>query len=201
MQKDYKPNSFKSKERAEEQPRPRAKKVTIGEVRKGKGSWLRQIVEAWAVRDIDNLGSYIVTSVVIPLIKNVGDEIWNAFWWGGAGGGGRRSSGSSSRQSVSYQGYYDKRNNRDDPPKRRAYEFADLEYDTQGDAIEVLRAMRKYIDDYGFVTAAYIYELIDQTNPNFTLNSYGWNNLDKAEVYRVRGGFYRISFPEVMPIN
>ena len=53
---------------------------------------------------------------------------------------------------------------------------------------------------YGFVTVADLFDMADRTPP-YTANSYGWTNIQSAEVVRLTGGGYIIRLPRAVPID
>lgn len=61
------------------------------------------------------------------------------------------------------------------------------------EANKVLDDMIDILEKYGVVTVADFHDLCDITG-NYTDNLYGWVNLKKAEIIRIRAG-YKISLP------
>ena len=59
--------------------------------------------------------------------------------------------------------------------------------------------MVEIIDNYGFVTVADMYDMVDLTAP-YTAAKYGWTNIRTAEVIRGRDG-YMLKLPKAMPVD
>ena len=114
-----------------------------------------------------------------------------------------RSKRNGSAPKVSYRQYY---NQSSEPIRagsansRRSIDYDDICFDTRGDAETVLDAMQDIINQYGTVSIADLYELAHVANDNFTLNRYGWANINGAQAVRVRDG-YILKLPRAVPLN
>ena len=64
----------------------------------------------------------------------------------------------------------------------------DILFDTRHDAEVTLEDMRQQVNTYGYVTMAYMYELVG-LNSNYTQSKIGWTSLFDAEIQRVRLGY------------
>ena len=117
------------------------------------------------------------------------------------GEAGRSRSSGNSRSRVSYSSYYNKDDSRRDTRPARSFSdsYDDIILENRGEAELVIDRMREYIDSYGIVTVAELYEFIGVTK-DYTTRNYGWTNLDNARVNRIRDG-YLLVLPQAMPIN
>lgn len=70
-----------------------------------------------------------------------------------------------------------------------------------GDATTILIEMRNVIENYGCTSIADLCDLVGKQS-SYIDNKYGWLNLDKARVERVKNG-YKIRFPVTtfLPLN
>lgn len=202
---DYKPNSYKFKEKQKDLASSEDKKiekVVKGTVRTKKRSGLTKITDQLISEDVNNVKSYILTDVFIPDVKKlVYDIITDGFsmiLYGGIGAGKKKTIGSN----VSYRQFYDRSGDdgRTLSTSRSRFEYDDLIFDSRGEAEAVLNQMDVIIDTYGFVSVADLYDLADLSAP-YTSNKYGWTNVSTADVARLRDGGYVIKLPRAMPIK
>ena len=202
---DYKPNSYKFKERQKalaSSEDKKIEKVVKGTVRTKKRSGLTKITDQLVSEDVNNVKSYILTDVFIPAVKKlVYDIITDGFsmiLYGSTGAGKKKTIGSN----VSYRQFYDRRDDdrRTLSTSSSRFEYDDLIFDSRGEAEAVLNQMDVIIDTYGFVSVADLYDLADLSAP-YTSNKYGWTNVSTADVARLRDGGYVIKLPRAMPIK
>ena len=202
---DYKPNSYKFKEKQKalaSSEDKKIEKVVKGTVRTKKRSGLTKITEQLVSEDVNNVKSYILTDVFIPAVKKlVYDIITDGFsmvLYGSTGAGKKKTIGSN----VSYRQFYDRRDDdrRTLSTSSSRFEYDDLIFDSRGEAEAVLNQMDVIIDTYGFVSVADLYDLADLSAP-YTSNKYGWTNVSTADVARLRDGGYVIKLPRAMPIK
>ena len=202
---DYKPNSYKFKEKQKalaSSEDKKIEKVVKGTVRTKKRSGLTKITEQLVSEDVNNVKSYILTDVFIPAVKKlVYDIITDGFsmiLYGSTGAGKKKTIGSN----VSYRQFYDRSGDdrRTLATSSSRFEYDDLIFDSRGEAEAVLNQMDVIIDTYGFVSVADLYDLADLSAP-YTSNKYGWTNVSTADVARLRDGGYVIKLPRAMPIK
>ena len=202
---DYKPNSYKFKEKQKalaSSEDKKIEKVVKGTVRTKKRSGLTKITDQLVSEDVNNVKSYILTDVFIPAVKKlVYDIITDGFSmivYGSTGAGKKKTIGSN----VSYRQFYDRRDDdrRTLSTSSSRFEYDDLIFDSRGEAEAVLNQMDVIIDTYGFVSVADLYDLADLSAP-YTSNKYGWTNVSTADVARLRDGGYVIKLPRAMPIK
>jgi hypothetical protein len=70
----------------------------------------------------------------------------------------------------------------------------DIKINSRREAEDVLHELRSRIEEYGFVTVGYFYQIV-RVPESYTDDKYGWENLDRVEVRPLRGGGYIIDFP------
>lgn len=178
------------------------KPVVSGKMR--KKSEISKLSDVFLADDIGSVGSFIVSDVIIPTVKNLFyDIVDNSLKMALFGERGGRSSGRAKRSGEYIS--YDKMSRRDDrdyrdEPVRTRHRYNDIEYDSRGEAEMVLEQMEAIIDSYGHVSVADLYDLADVTG-EYTDHKYGWTNLRSAEIFRNRYGAYVIKFPKAMPLN
>lgn len=205
---EYKSNSHKSKAEGAENAtteEKRATKVVSGKV-KTKENNGRKFTGLFVSEDAANVKSYVLMDVLVPAVKKAISDIVtdgiDMILYGESRGKKSRSGG------VSYRSYYDDRDRRDrDRDRDRGssrstsgrFDYADIVFDTRGDAELVKEQMGDIVDKYGMVTVADMYDLAGLT-VLYTAARYGWFNIRTAEVTRVRDG-YVIKLPKAMPID
>lgn len=202
---EYQSNSHKSKEEKKEASTTDKKiqKVVNGKV-KTRENKSRKFTDIFISEDAANVKTYIFMDVLVPAIKKAISDIVtdgiDMILYGGTGGG-RRSK--SSGDKVSYRSYYNDRfsenRDRDRGGNRVRFDYDDIIFDNRGQAEAVREQMCDVIDQYGFVTVADMYDMVDLTAP-YTSTKYGWTNIRNAEPVRVRDG-YVLKLPKAMPID
>lgn len=97
---------------------------------------------------------------------------------------------------VNYRSYYDFKNSRPKTPDG----YSHIHFPSRVDAENALDEMKDIINQYGVVTIADFYEL--SGNHNFVYNSskYGWVNVDRCKIVRIKDGF-KIDLPDPLPLN
>lgn len=75
------------------------------------------------------------------------------------------------------------------------YIYNDVILETKKEAKEILMRLKEIFNQYGFIRVADLYDLSD-VNTNYKDIRYGWTNIGKAEVLRVKEG-YMIKMPEI----
>lgn len=179
-------------------------KIIKGKTVARKKSLGRRLSETFLGDTLSNVISYAMYEVLIPAAKStVSDMV--------SGGVERLLFGSNNRDSrsrrdkgrsfTSYSSYYkqDNKRERDTSRNRARHDMDDIILETRGEAEEVLSQLVDMIEDYGMVTVADFYDLVGITG-NFTDNKYGWENLSRADIRRVRDG-YLIDLPRPILID
>lgn len=195
---EYKPNSHKSKENQKGSvPEKKVEKVIAGTAKSKKKSEIQKFAGVFLPEDVDNVKSYILFDVIIPLIKRAISDTVEAILYPEG-----RSGKTSTASKISYRSYYEKPDGRRDYSAVRTktgYNYDDIILDNRGEAEEVLSRMDELISTYGLVSVADLYDLVGVTG-NYTDNKYGWTDIRSASVIRVRDG-YMIKLPKALPLN
>lgn len=190
----YSSNSFKSKELEKTNDIPKiAEKVASGK-KKERNKFLASFI----AEDAKDVKEYLVTDVIIPAIKkaiiDVVTEGINRLL------GTNYKASSSTASKYSYKAYYDeKAKGRPVSQPSNRYTYDMVEYETRGEAEQVLTAMGEIIDKYEFVRVGDMLDLSDLT-PSPQDYKYGWNDIRMATVERERG-VYVIKLPKAMPLD
>jgi 16S rRNA G1207 methylase RsmC len=197
---EFKSNSHKSKEELQKKaPERKLEKVISGNAKQKKKTETRKFAEAFIKDDLGSIGSYIVTDVIVPAIKRTILDSVKALL--GDTGGSRTATPAS---KISYRSYYDREDDRrkDYTTLAKAgYDYDDILFETRGDAEAVLDAMTDLVNSqYGIVSVGDLYDLANMTTDNYTINNYGWTNLQGAKVVPTRDG-YMIKLPRALPLK
>ena len=173
-------------------------KIITGKVVTRKKSIIEKTIDMFLPEGKTSLKDMIIEDIIVPTTKNIIADIVNSVLFGEAG---RSRSSGSSRSRESYSSYYNKDDSRRDTRPTRSFSdsYDDIILENRGEAELVIDRMREYIDSYGIVTVAELYEFIGVTK-DYTTRNYGWTNLDSARVNRIRDG-YLLVLPQAMPIN
>lgn len=203
---DYKPNSNKyKKEQAELQAKKKDLKPVVSGKTKRKKNEIRKFTDIFFADDWESIKSYIKDDILIPAAKkafyDVVEGSLSMSLFGGRGGGPSRR---SNIDKVSYRDYSassrkDERRS-DNYRSRSVLDYDDILFSSKGDAELVLTRLIEALDTYETVSIADFYDLSNVSDIPHTANNYGWDNLSKAYVDRVRDG-YIIRFPKVRPIS
>lgn len=197
---EYKPNSHKSRgNRRESTSEKKVEKIITGSVRAKKKNSIEKLAKVFMPEDVQDVKSYILIDVLVPMIKDAALDIIKTLFYGEAGRGKRGSAASK----VSYRSYYDKENDRrrdyDSSVTRTGYNYDDIILDSRGEAEDVLSRMDELIVTYGLVSVADLYDLVGIPG-KYTDNKYGWTDIRSASVVRAREG-YLIKLPKALPLN
>lgn len=82
----------------------------------------------------------------------------------------------------------------------RKYEFDEVILATRAEAEAVLDKMEEYIENYGLVTVASLYEMVSIT-ANHQDGKWGWDDLRGGGVERLRGGDYLLVLPKPQSVD
>lgn len=195
-------NSLKPTDK--EDPKP----VVTGKVKTVKKPAGKRFLESIGVEDGRTVGDYLIWDVILPAVKDTISEVFkkgiDAFLYGGATPS-RNVTRRGSTSRVSYNSYYDDRRgynerNRYSYNARAANDFREFVFDERRDAEMVLSELCEIVDTYGFAKVSDFYSLVGETERNFTHQNYGWDQLGKASVERVRDGWV-VDLPKPIPLN
>jgi hypothetical protein len=192
------PLVFRKRRLKMENKEKKNEKIITGKVVTRKKSIIEKTIDMFLPEGKTSLKDMIIEDIIVPTTKNIIADIVNSVLFGEAG---RSRNSSSSRSRVSYSSYYNKDDSRRDTRPTRSFSdsYDDIILESRGEAELVIDRMREYIDSYGIVTVAELYEFIGVTK-DYTTRNYGWTNLDSARVNRIRDG-YLLVLPQAMPIN
>lgn len=205
---NYKPNSFKSKEAQSNETdtsKKKTDKVIRGTAKVKKKNEVQKIASSIISEDISDVVNYILTGVLVPIIKDALYDIVvggaKMLLFGETGGSSsRRSSSNNSR--VSYRSYYDngRQSSGNSIPKKSGYDFDPIIFDNRGDAEYTLDKMHDIINsEYQVVSVMDMYCAAGLDCP-YTYDSYGWTSLAGAEITKVRDG-WMIKLPRALPLK
>lgn len=201
----YPPNSHKHKEEVKKAAteQKRIQKVVRGPV-KTKKNELRKLTDIFISEDVSNVKSYIIMDVLVPAIKKgIYDIVTNGIDMILYGGNGKAKSNgaktpyysySSPKNTVSYRGSENTTNT-----TRSAADYDEIIWPDRGSAERAKQQMQDIVATYGIVTVNDLYEMTPLTPP-FTAQKYGWMDVSRAEVIRVRDG-YILKLPRAVPID
>lgn len=201
---EYRSNSNKSLN-GELAPKEEDKKVgpvVSGSASAQKKTGLSKFAESMIATSASDLGSWILSDVIIPKIKDTIVSIVtggiNMMFYGK-----NTSSGSGTTLSkVSYGSFYSARNTEvlRAGTNNPAFDYDNIVFDNRGDAEAVLTAMEEIIDRFGVVSVGDLYDLADVPAPSYTAHKYGWSSMRNAQVLRCRDG-YVLKLPRATSIN
>jgi hypothetical protein len=201
---EYKSNSNKSRDGEIEQiPEKRIEPVISGTAVTQKKTGFGKFAESMIAEDVSNVGSFILTDVLIPAFKKtIVDIVTNGIDMLMYGKTSSKSNSGLSRLTYSGSGNYYNYARASEPVKTSVstFDYDNIIFENRGDAEAVLESMDEAIDVYGVVSVGDLYELANLPSPNYTVNKYGWTNIRSAQVIRVRDG-YMLKMPKAMPIN
>lgn len=201
----YPPNSHKHKEAQKQAAtqEKRIQKVVKGPV-KTKKNELRKFTDIFFTEDLSSVGRFILSDVLVPGAKKMFyDVITNGIdmiLYGGNGKGRNGGNGSkvpyysysSNKNTVSYRGS-------ENTAPRSAADYDEIIWPDRGSAERAKQQMQDIVATYGIVTVNDLYEMTPLTPP-FTAQKYGWMDVSRAEVIRVRDG-YVLKLPRAVPID
>lgn len=191
-------------------------------------TFIKLVRDAFVPSDVENAGSYILSEMIVPSIRDGVFDIVQGmvdYWRTGVGGYSRRVSGRVNTgdklmtQKQNYTSYSKQsrisQNYANVPTADRPSSYEDLfleDIDIIDDAtgahervtgvaraINCLEDCRDDIRKYGRCRISDLYEHLQQT-PKYTDYSYGWVNLDDAGWKAGRGGAWLI-MPKALPID
>lgn len=181
-----------------------SKKIVKNKVRVKEKTIGQKFMNLFVADDIKSFGTYILEDIIVLAAKNMicdvldtaSDSFGKAIEEVLFGSDGRRKKKRSGTQSyVSYDQYSNRKVTRANMTNSsRRNDVSDVIFESKADAMEVLDQMVDMIEEFGEVSIAHFYDLVDvRMVPSD--NDYGWNNLSAARVRPIRGGEFIIDFP------
>lgn len=207
---EYPGNSRASKQNVE----PRAKaapekkkleKVVSGKVVQRNRSLGRRFHDTFLGGDSRSVGQYIVMDVLVPATKDMIHDVITSYvermlFPDSRGPARRRPSGglSSNNSRINYSAASSSSIRRDPREEHRSrsvssasrsrHDFGEIVLEQRVEAQEVLDRMIDQVRDYGSVSVADLYDMLDITS-EFTDNKWGWVDLDNARIRPSRGEY------------
>lgn len=171
---------------------------TPAKIKKDK-PW-EKLLSSFLATDASNLGEYLINDVAIPLIKRGISSTVDMLLYGktrdiNSTGTFYINGGKTTSYNTFYQSPNKSISSQSSLPKTRETSgYHNLAFETRGDAELVLNGMQEYIENFGIVSAGDMYEMAKVPTDNYTLNDYGWTNLNDVGIVR-DGGAYVINLP------
>ena len=180
-------------------------KVVKGEVKQRKRGIFRRFADTFFNEDLETVEDYLTQDVIIPAIKEtISSIVRNGIDMILFGEVKATSANKQGGPIVNY-GSYSNKSNTYDRSSYRSYnnrnrlDLGDIIFSSRGEAEEVLSHLVDLTLDYGEASVGDFYDLVGVTT-TFTDNSWGWKDLSKTSVSRVRGG-YIINLPKPYNLN
>lgn len=163
-------------------------------------SFAKKFAETFLSDDIENVKEYTIKDVIVPAIKEtiasvvIGGIEMLLF-------GSTRSNQKKSNGYVSYSNFYNnnQRRSSDRDSRNKTVDYKEIILESRAEAEDVLSALVDLTIDYGSASIADLYELVGVIG-NFTDNKYGWTDLSRASVKRVREG-YLVVLPKAILLD
>ncbi len=197
---EYRGNSNKLKEKMEETT-PKIEPV-VTTARKKTDTKMAKFKKAMIADDSKNIGAYIFFDIIIPnLKKGISETVSKGIDMILYGGSASSSSATRTNASrVSYRSAYSTPSATKETYSRNPFDYDQIIFETRGDAETVLYAMDDILSTYPTVSVGDLYDLADISTDNYMVNKYGWTDISRAEVVRIKEG-YVIKLPKAMPIT
>lgn len=203
-------DNFQKKTTAKKERAKLSSVIATGKVETKKPSIKSKLADVFLSEERGNVGQYLIFDVLIPAIKDTVCNLGHAALDRSFYGEGRRYANRSQTGSTyNYSSYYKPNYShpqQNQPSDRYAhvnregvFRFDTIEFGMRAEAQEVLDCLVMRIVDSDYATVADLYDLIGRT-ADFTMERWGWYNLDTAYVTNVRGGFV-IRLPKPQPIK
>lgn len=210
---NFKGNSDASKLTVNDnRPEKRFDAVTSNVTVEKNTSELSKLKKRFFAQDIKSVASNVLDKVIVPsLQKLLSDTFKQSLDWLIYGTKGSSSPYSNQPYgNVSYSRYYQQQNPENQvpvwarpqqTPVPGPYAVNSILFAERADAEIVLARMQEAVDNYGMVSVADFYDMINQTC-SFTDQKWGWVNLNNDIAYVVRNGDqFSINFPPVRALE
>lgn len=214
-------NANKDREKAKEPEEHKKVEIPIvidpSKVSVKKESAFTKFRNSMIAEDAGSMGSYIMNEIFVPTLKdliyNIVTGALESCMWGTAKGRRRNSSYRGNGIPVDYTQYQYSKNGAvvtgTQQPDRslentrtRTINARSLEFNSYQAAQEALDDARFIIGEYGKVSVNDVFDFCGQSRcvPP-TMSNYGWVDLSGVRPESIRGGKYRINFPDPILIN
>lgn len=182
-------NSHKSRDGVKEtESESKTKSVVSGNVTKQSKKR-----HSFLAGDIHDAGSYVISDVVVPALKNLlYDSVSKGLSeviFGEDRSPSRRNGTRFNYNSISSR---DDDRDRIHSARTSTYDYSDLSFDTKEDAERVLETMCDIMDQFSYVSVGDMYDAAGQQTMSTDFD-WGWTSLRSASVQRDRDGYYYIN--------
>lgn len=172
-----------------------------------KRSTIAKLSDIFVAQDIKSVGSFVFERVVVPALQRLAVDTINSIARGifmgesaiGSGNIGNRSPAGHTSYNSIYDGSQPKGALSSSRKTHGDYQFAELVFDSYGEAQLVLDKMDECLADAGVVSIADMYQFADVSCP-FTGNYYGWTNISTAKIVADSDGYW-IKMPKARQIK
>lgn len=177
------------------EPQEPIEKIVEGKVTTRKLPWYKRMVRSMVADDVGSMREWIFAEVIVPSVRNLlADTIKGSTdrVLYGQSRARRGIAGGVDRPGLRTR--YDKMHDPGEPRRmlsrdaRARHDFDEVVLETRSEAVEVIEAMIDYIDRYGSVTVANMYDFLGVTG-SYADRNYGWTDLRTADVRQIRGGW------------
>lgn len=197
----YKGNSRKTSDEPLPSDKPRIGRVTttLPRIRK-KSAWAR-IRTTFFEEDARTIGQAVIEDVIVPKLKDlffdvVTEGTHRSLYSSGSDrrpsrlGGGRTNYSQYSRPGTSSRIRREEREERRplEHRERAMHDFSGITFPNAGEAEAVADKLIEHVNEYGLATVADFYDAIGIT-AEFTDDAYGWTDLRRVVVRKVRDGY------------
>jgi len=195
----YPSNSHKRREEKAKPKKEKVEKIIRGHVVKKKKSFFKKLTDTFLGPDVPSISAYILHDVLIPAAKDTLEDLVKGsieVLLRGEVKGRRTGRGGKSYVRYDKVSYRNERDERREPSARNRshHDFDDILLDSRGEAEEVLSTLVDLVEDYEVASVADLYDLVG-IESTFVDTKYGWTNLSRASISRVRDG-YLIDLPQ-----
>jgi hypothetical protein len=201
-----------SKSDREKQQATKFEKVVAGKVVKKKQGLTKKISDLFVAENIRSVFGYVFHEIMVPAARDLLRDMIHGAADRSLGYEDRRYGASRFRNDrefdrrprVSYNDPVDSRDRHRryelSKSSRAGHNFAEIEFETKGDAEKVLDIMADQVAEYGMATVAHFYSLAG-FEPAYTDDKWGWESLKYARTVRVSGGRYIIDLPRPIVLD
>lgn len=171
-------------------------KVATGTVTVKKKTGLSKFFDS-LINDLPKIKDHVLFDIIFPAGKKIISDTVDTILYGKTNGGKAKRPGAK----VSYNRYFDEPIRERRPVAKSAFDLDEFEFESRGDAEEILESMRDQLARYGLVSVADLYDICGITPDNPCVHNYGWTDLRTAHTVSAYGGRYIIRFPKPYPLD
>lgn len=154
----------------------------------------KKIKEAFVPEDISDVKTWVIKDLIIPTMKDAFFDFVSMLFYG------EFSSKKERGYMTDYRNYYNSRSGRNGSSRKPSYspsrtnslddkmDFRNIIVRNRADAEIIVNSMIERIQNFGSVSVAELFDLIDAPS-NYTDNNYGWDNERDIGLRRVSSGF------------